>query len=237
MPKRPVRAAGDAEVAQHRAQAELGVAGSCGRSFARTRDEGPDDVAQDPPRTEEVPLNAAPAGRSSALHELALTLTGIAHQVASVDPVLDRALRERTHAIALMHTRRRAARRVLARLRAIDRAHRRIYDLDADFSNELIKDLSLISFHAENLERALCSVPSYEFPIDDSEVRGWVRSFARTAGIDAGLISLVDPDAIRRMKRDLAEAVEHAQNRVETLLNTERATTVQGDQDEPNIND
>ncbi|GAA2137016.1 hypothetical protein [Actinomadura napierensis] len=138
-----------------------------------------------------------------------------------------------------MHTRRRSARRALARLRAVDRAHRRIYDLDVGFSNELIEDLSRISFHAENLGRALCSVPSYEFPIDHSEIRGWIRSFARSAGLDAGLVSLVDPDGIRREQRHLAEAVKHAQSRVETLLNTEhtRSTAAQADQDEPNLND
>ncbi|GAA2625307.1 hypothetical protein SMC26_18805 [Actinomadura fulvescens] len=138
-----------------------------------------------------------------------------------------------------MHTRRRAARRVLARLRAVDRAHHRIYDLDLDFPHELIKDLSLISFHTENLKRALCSVPAYEFPIDHSEIRGWARSFARSAGLDAGLISLVDPAGIRREKRNLAEAVKHAQARVETLVNVERArsTAIQADQDDPSVND
>ncbi|MDL4818929.1 hypothetical protein [Actinomadura opuntiae] len=118
-----------------------------------------------------------------------------------------------------MHTRRRPARRALARLRAVDRAHHRIYDLDIDFSHELIEDLSRISFHAENLGRALCSVPSYEFPIDHSEIRGWLRSFARSAGLDAGLISRVHPDGIRTEKHQLAEAVNQAQARVDTLLN------------------
>jgi hypothetical protein len=138
-----------------------------------------------------------------------------------------------------MYTRRRPARRALARLRAVDRAYRRIYDLDIDFSNELIEALSLISFHAENLGRALCSVPSYEFPIDHCEIRDWARSFARSAGIDAGLISLGYPDGIRREKDQLAEAVRHVQARVEALLDPERfrPTAAQDDQDEPNTND
>ncbi|TDD70572.1 hypothetical protein E1293_34725 [Actinomadura darangshiensis] len=167
---------------------------------------------------EEVPLDTAPVGRSAEIRGVAAALTGIAQRVASLDRALDRALRERTHAVAFVPARRHAAARALARLRAIDRAKDGIYEIDVDFSHELIEALSLISFRLDVLGGALVHVPSYDFPVDRSETRGWMRLIGRELGLDIGLVSRVDPDAIRRLHRDLAEAVEKAQVRVGMLL-------------------
>lgn len=174
--------------------------------------------------SEEVPLNAAPAGHRAGLHQLANVLADIARHVAAVDRAFDHALRERTHAVALIYPRRRASKRGLAHLRAIDRALDSIYDLDVDFtSGDLVKDLALIRFHVGNHRNALCWIPSYEFPIEHSEIRGWIRSFGRDLGLDIGLISRNHHDDGDERSRELAESVEHTQARVQALLKKEPA--------------
>jgi hypothetical protein len=68
-------------------------------------------------------MNTASCGRSAGLRQLAAARADIARRVAAVDRNLDRALRERSHAVVLVLPRRRAAARARAHLRAIDRGH------------------------------------------------------------------------------------------------------------------
>ena len=185
------------------------------------------------PRCEEGPLNAVPAGHSAGLRDLADVLTDMARRVSALDRLIDRALRERTRAVALMYPRRRAAARARSRLRAIGRVHDRVYDLGVEITGDLIVRLAAVSFHIDNLGRALCWVPSYESPHDRSEIRSSLRLLAREVGIDFGLDSRVDPDAIRKQKHDLAEAVERARAHVEMLLSGAQPADDRGGRVEP----
>src|SRR5882757_9764690 len=86
-------------------------------------------------------VNAASSGHSVGLRTLDAVRTDIARHITAVDHALDRALRKRTHSIALIGTRTRAAARALAHLRAINRALDRIYDLEGIPSRNLPVDL------------------------------------------------------------------------------------------------
>jgi hypothetical protein len=171
-------------------------------------------------------LTAASSGQNVGLRKLAAARTDIARHIAAVDRALDRALRERTHAIALIYPRRRAAARALAHLRAIDRALTSIYDLEGIPSRNLPVDfMAYIHFRIGILERALFDLPSYEMPVDHSEIRGWIRLLGRELGLDIGLhIRFSDTyEGLRNQVRELAEMVEQLQARVHELLNAEDA--------------
>jgi len=103
----------------------------------------------------------------------------------------------------------------------------RIYDLEGIPSRNLPVDLmSSVQVHIDNLEGALFGLPSYDMPIDHSEIRSWIRVLGRDLGLDIGLyLRFSDSyEGLRSQVRDLAEVVEQLLARVHELLNSEAAT-------------
>ncbi|MFF7181624.1 hypothetical protein [Streptomyces sp. NPDC008121] len=171
-------------------------------------------------------------------------LAEIARRLLAVDRGLARAQRERTGPVALIPTRARAARRALAHLRAIDGGLTRVLGLggaagdlvedlrgsrsvrvdlfDGAPPTEPVDPLTAIGIRVDLLARVLVSTPAYEFPVDHSELRGWMRLFGRAFGLDIGLHSLTarvhgegNPHA---QVRELGETVRYVRSRVRERL-------------------